>query len=54
MVGRHIFSTGKGGFSIIGVVVGFVATVAISAFSYRFFETPFLTYRKRFQRVLSP
>lgn len=54
MVGRHIFSTDKGGFSIIGVVVGFVATVAISAFSYRFFETPFLTYRKRFQRVLSP
>ena len=54
MVGRHIFSTDTGGFSIIGVVVGFIATIAISAFSYRFFETPFLTYRKRFQRVLSP
>ena len=54
MVGRNIFSTNTGGFSIIGVVVGFVATVVISAFSYRFFETPFLTYRKRFQRVLSP
>ena len=54
MVGRHIFSTDTDGFSIIGVVVGFVATVVISAFSYRFFETPFLTYRKRFQRVLSP
>ena len=54
MVGRHVFSTDTGGFSIIGVVVGFIATIAISAFSYRFFESPFLTYRKRFQRVLSP
>jgi peptidoglycan/LPS O-acetylase OafA/YrhL len=54
MVGRHVFSTDIGGFSIIGVVVGFIATIAISAFSYRFFESPFLTYRKRFQRVLSP
>ena len=54
MVGRHMFSTDTGGFSIIGVVVGFIATIAISAFSYRFFESPFLTYRKRFQRVLSP
>lgn len=54
MVGRHIFSTDTGGFSIIGVVVGFIATIAISAFSYRFFESPFLTYRKRFQKVLSP
>ena len=54
MVGRHIFSTDTGGFSLIGVMVGFVATVAMSALSYRYFETPFLTYRKRFQRVLSP
>ena len=54
MVGRHIFSTDSGGFSIIGVVVGFFATVVISTISYRFFETPFLTFRKRFQRVLSP
>jgi peptidoglycan/LPS O-acetylase OafA/YrhL len=54
MVGRHIFSTETGGFSVIGVVVGFVATVAVSAISYRFFETPFLRYRKHFQRVVSP
>jgi peptidoglycan/LPS O-acetylase OafA/YrhL len=54
MVGRDIFSTETGGFSVIGVVVGFVATVAVSAISYRFLETPFLRYRKHFQRVVSP
>ena len=54
MVGRNIFSSQTGGFSIIGVLVGFAATVVVSAISYRFFETPFLRYRKRFQRVLSP
>jgi peptidoglycan/LPS O-acetylase OafA/YrhL len=54
MVGRNIFSTETGGFSVIGVLVGFSATVLISALSYRYFETPFLRFRKRFQRVVSP
>ena len=54
MVGRDIFSTEKGGFSVIGVLVGFGATVLVSSFSYKYFETPFLRYRKRFQKVLSP
>ena len=54
MVGRNLFSTKTGGFSVLGVLVGFAITVCVSAISYRFFETPFLRYRKRFQRVLSP
>lgn len=54
MVGRDIFSSEKGGFSVIGVLVGFGATILLSSFSYKYFETPFLRYRKRFQKVLSP
>ena len=54
MVGRNIFSTETGGFSVIGVLVGFSATVLVSALSYKFFETPFLKFRKRFQKVVSP
>lgn len=54
MVGRNLFSSETGGFSVLGVLVGFAITVCVSAISYRFFETPFLRYRKRFQRVLSP
>lgn len=54
MVGRDIFSSKTGGFSMHGVLVAFVITIAVSAASYRFFETPFLRYRKRFQKVLSP
>jgi peptidoglycan/LPS O-acetylase OafA/YrhL len=54
MVGRNIFSTEAGGFSVIGVMVGFATTVLISSFSYKYFETPFLRFRKRFQKVVSP
>ena len=54
MVGRNVFSYETDGFSVIGVVVGFSATVLISALSYKYFETPFLRFRKRFQKVASP
>lgn len=54
MVGRDLFSSKTGGFSVLGVLVAFVITVGVSAVSYRYFETPFLRYRKRFQRVISP
>jgi peptidoglycan/LPS O-acetylase OafA/YrhL len=54
MVGRDFFSSKTEGFSVIGVLIAFAATVGVSAVSYRFFETPFLRYRKRFQRVISP
>lgn len=54
MIGRHIFFTEKGGFSVIGVLVGFATTVIVSSFSYKYFETPFLRIRKRFQKVVSP
>ena len=54
MVGRNLFSSQTGGFSVPGVVVGFAITIGVSAISYRFFETPFLMYRKRFQKVISP
>ena len=54
MVGKHIFSSTDGGFSVIGVLAGFTLTVITSGLSYRFFETPFLRYRRRFQKVVSP
>ena len=54
MVGRDLFSSKTEGFSVIGVFIAFAITVGVSAGSYRFFETPFLRYRKRFQRVVSP
>jgi peptidoglycan/LPS O-acetylase OafA/YrhL len=54
MVGRNIFSTESGGFSVIGVLVGFATTLLVSSFSYKYFETPFLRFRKRFQKVVSP
>jgi len=54
MVGRQIFSSGSGGFSLIGVLVGFLSTIGVSAVSYKYFESPFLAYRKRFQKVVSP
>ena len=54
MVGRNIFFTEKGGFSVIGVLVGLATTVLVSSFSYKYFETPFLRIRKRFQKVVSP
>jgi len=54
MVGRNIFSTESGGFSVIGVLVGFATTILVSSFSYKYFETPFLRFRKRFQKVVSP
>jgi peptidoglycan/LPS O-acetylase OafA/YrhL len=54
MVGRDIFTSSESGFSIIGVLVGFISTVLVSAISYKFFENPILKYRKRYQRVISP
>jgi len=54
MVGRNLFSSQTGGFSVLGVLVALAITVGVSAISYRFFETPFLRYRKRFQKVISP
>ena len=54
MVGRDLFSSKNAWFSVIGVFVAFSITVGASARSYRIFDTPFLRYRKRFQRVVSP
>jgi peptidoglycan/LPS O-acetylase OafA/YrhL len=44
----------KDGFTLFGVLFAFVTTVGVSSFSYKFLESPFLNYRKRFQRVVSP
>jgi peptidoglycan/LPS O-acetylase OafA/YrhL len=54
MVGRNVFSSETDGFSVIGVAVGFATTVLVSSFSYKYFETPFLRFRKRYQKVVSP
>jgi peptidoglycan/LPS O-acetylase OafA/YrhL len=54
MVGKEVGFSRSGGFSILGVLTGMLFTIAISSFSYRFFEMPFLRVRKRFQQVESP
>lgn len=54
MVGKEIGFSKLDGFSILGVLIGMLSTIAISSFSYRFFEMPFLRFRKRFQQVESP
>ena len=54
MVGKGIGFEKTEGFSIPGVFIGMLATVLISAMSYRYFELPFLRLRKRFQQVESP
>jgi peptidoglycan/LPS O-acetylase OafA/YrhL len=54
MVGKGIGFEKTEGFSILGVLIGMLATVLISSISYRYFELPFLRLRKRFQQVESP
>jgi peptidoglycan/LPS O-acetylase OafA/YrhL len=54
MVGKGIGFEKSEGFSIPGVLIGLLATVLISSFSYRYLEFPFLRLRKRFQQVESP
>ena len=42
------------GFTLVGLLCSFTITIAISSISYKFIESPFLNYRKRFQQVSSP
>jgi peptidoglycan/LPS O-acetylase OafA/YrhL len=53
MVGKGIGFEKSEGFSVPGVLIGLLATVLISSFSYRYLELPFLRLRKRFQQVES-
>jgi len=51
MVSRKIFFDDLEGISYMGLVFAFALVVAISAFSYRFFEKPFLDLRKKYQYI---
>ena len=54
MTGKEFLYSDNKGFSILGVLVGLLATIAISEFSYRYFESWFLKKRKKYQIVESP
>ena len=54
MTGKEVFYSAKTGFTIIGVIIAFIATISISILSYEYFEKPFLRLRKRYQVVTSP
>ena len=51
MVSRSVFFDDTAGISFQGLVFAFVLVAAISAFSYRFFEKPFLDLRKKYQFI---
>jgi len=49
MFGKHIFFSDASGLSIVGTLFALFATISVSLFSYKYFEQPFLTLRRRFQ-----
>ena len=51
MVSRNIFFSETKGVSLVGILLGFALVVSISAFSYRFFEKPFLDLRQKYQYI---
>lgn len=51
MVSRGIFYNNVSGISILGLIFAFIFVAAISSFSYRFFERPFLDLRKKYQFI---
>ncbi len=51
MVSRKVFFDDLRGISFIGLFFAFTLVVTMSAFSYRFFEKPFLNLRKKYQYI---
>jgi peptidoglycan/LPS O-acetylase OafA/YrhL len=51
MVSRNVFFDDLTGISYEGLVFAFGLVVGISAFSYRYFEKPFLDLRKKYQYI---
>lgn len=51
MVSRSIFYDDIRGISFQGLVFAFILVAAVSSFSYRFFEKPFLDLRKKYQFI---
>ena len=51
MVSGNIFFKESQGVSLLGILFAFTLVVSISAFSYRFFEMPFLNLRTKYQYV---
>ena len=51
MVSKDVFFKDSQGVSLLGILFAFTLVVSISAFSYRFFEKPFLNLRKKYQYV---
>jgi peptidoglycan/LPS O-acetylase OafA/YrhL len=51
MFGKNIFFSDSKGFNVFGVIFALLGTIGVSILSYRYFEQPFLTLRRRFQAV---
>jgi len=51
MVSRNLFFKESQGISLTGILFAFILVVSVSAFSYRFFEKPFLNLRRKYQYV---
>lgn len=51
MVSKDVFFKDSQGVSLLEILFAFTLVVSISAFSYRFFEKPFLNLRKKYQHV---
>ena len=51
MVSKDVFFKDSQGVSLLEILFAFTLVVSISAFSYRFFEKPFLNLRKKYQYV---
>ena len=51
MVSRNVFFDASLGISVIGLIFALSLVIAVSVISYRFFESPFLNMRKKFQYV---
>jgi len=49
MFGRNILFSNTTGFSLLGGLLALIVTILLSLVSYKYFEQPFLTFRRRFQ-----
>lgn len=54
VVSRKMFYSDSQGISIVGVVFSLSLTILLSVVSYKFYEKPFLNFRRKYQVVESP
>lgn len=54
VVSKKLFYSDSQGISLVGVLFSFSLTVLVSIVSYKFYEKPFLNFRRKYQVVESP